>query len=95
MYQTISKNQFRDAFHRMNRGDNFRYEALGSLYDFLEEVECVGAGYELDVIALCCGYSELEPEEILEQYDYDTIEEDRDNLFIIDVEGRTSLIVAE
>ncbi|MCD6162597.1 MAG: hypothetical protein J7K40_09325 [candidate division Zixibacteria bacterium] len=56
MKQTVSLGDFRDAFQKMGRGDNFSYEGLEALYDFLEE--CEGEDYELDVIALCCAYSE-------------------------------------
>lgn len=59
MYQTISKGQFRDAFLNMGRKDQFTYEGLGALYDYLEEVYSDNElGYELDVIALCCDYTE-------------------------------------
>ena len=51
--------QFRDEFHKCGRVDQFSYEALGLLYDFLEEHDCSNAyDYELDVIALCCEFSE-------------------------------------
>ena len=55
---SISKGDFRDAFQRRGRGDNFSYEGLGALYDHLEEGTAQGAEeYELDVIELCCLYS--------------------------------------
>ena len=61
MYQEISKSQFRDAFRDYNRADNFSYEGLGALYDYLEELEESGCGkVELDVIAFCCEYKEYE-----------------------------------
>jgi hypothetical protein len=57
--------QFRDHFAAMGRSDQFSYEALGLLYLVLEEnIE----GYELDVVALCCDYSEDTPEGIAKAY---------------------------
>ena len=63
MYQTINKSQFRDAFLNMNRQNNFSYEGLGELFDYLEENfnDCNnGKGLELDVIALCCEFTEYD-----------------------------------
>ena len=57
--------QFRDQFHRAGRGDQFSYEALGLLFDYLEE--CI-PDYDLDVIALCCDYSEATPSDIARDY---------------------------
>ena len=59
MYQTITKSDFRDAFHKMERGNQFSYDGLGALYDYLEECEGEnGLGIELDVIAICCNFTE-------------------------------------
>ena len=69
MHITIDNaSQFRDQFHRMGRGDQFSYEALGLLFDYLEDLD---PDYELDVIELCCEYSEDTPEEIAEKYGVD------------------------
>jgi hypothetical protein len=57
--------QFHDQFRYMGRGDQFTYEALGLLFDYLD------GDYELDVIAICCAYSEDSPEYIADQYDVD------------------------
>lgn len=59
MKQTVSETDFRDAFRRMDRADQFSREGLKALFDYLEEYEqdC-GEEIELDVIALCCDYSE-------------------------------------
>jgi hypothetical protein len=52
MKQTINHaSQFRDAFRAAGRQDQFSYEALGLLFDYLEDVH---PDYELDVIGLCC-----------------------------------------
>ena len=68
MHQTINVHGFRDAFKSMGRGDQFTYDGLGMLFDHFEEWE---PDAELDVIAICCGYSEDSPEYIADQYDVD------------------------
>lgn len=59
MKTTVSKSDFRDAFQTMGRGDNFSYDGLGALYDFIEQLDddC-GNESELDVIAYCCEFTE-------------------------------------
>jgi hypothetical protein len=66
MHITINKSQFRDEFHRAGRKDQFSYEALGLLFDYLEDCQ---PDYELDVIAICCEFVEMSEEEAREQYD--------------------------
>ena len=58
MKQSINFNQFYDAFQAV-RPDNFTYDGLKALYEYLEQSEeDTGQEIELDVIALCCEYSE-------------------------------------
>ena len=60
MKQTINFTQFADAFKAI-RPDNFSYAGLKALYDYLEQYEeDTGGEVELDVIALCCEYTEYE-----------------------------------
>ena len=54
MKQTVSFNNFQDAFKTYNRND-FSYDGLRALYDYLKELD---ENTELDVIALCCDFSE-------------------------------------
>jgi len=79
MIQTITKSEFTTAFHKMGRGNNFTYEGLSALYDYLEDYEdSTGEQIELDVIAICCEYSEYEDlAEFQGDYgdDYQSIEE--------------------
>jgi hypothetical protein len=66
MKQTISNaSQFRDAFSRASRQDQFTYEALGLLFEHLDDNN---PEYELDVVEICCDYSEDTPESIIESY---------------------------
>ena len=69
MKQTISHaSQFRDAFRQADRQDQFSYEALNMLYEYFEDVD---PDMELDVIAICCDYSEESAEDIARNYSID------------------------
>ena len=72
MKQTINyASQFRAEFDRADRRTTFSYDALGLLFDFLEECD---PDYELDVVALCCEYSEDTVEDIARNYSIDLSE---------------------
>ena len=60
MKQSVNVYQFRDAFRACGRESQFSYDALGQLYDWLEEfyADADSGEYDLDVIALCCDFSE-------------------------------------
>ena len=59
MKRTVNKSEFRDAFRDYGRDGNFSYEGLGALFNHLEEYEDdTGEELELDVIGLCCDFSE-------------------------------------
>lgn len=58
MKQTITESMFKDAFYHAGRKEQFSYAGLSALFDFLEEVE--DGNYELDVVALCCDFSEYD-----------------------------------
>ena len=74
MKQTIENaSQFRDEFRQCGRQTQFSYEALGLLFDYFEEID---PDYDLDVIAICCEFSEDEPLEIARQYGIDVSDAD-------------------
>jgi hypothetical protein len=69
IYQTIDNaSQFRDQFHRCGRADQFSYEALGLLFDYLDDC---GSDVDLDVVGICCEFSEDTAESIAESYSID------------------------
>lgn len=63
--------QFRDEFRQCGRHTQFSYEALGLLFDYLEEID---PDYDLDVIAICCEYSEGSAAQIADWYGIDLSE---------------------
>lgn len=74
MIETIDVSQFRAKFEQMGRKDQFSYDGLGALFDYLEVFD---ADYELDVIGLCRDYIESTIEEVRKDYslsieDYET-----------------------
>jgi predicted ArsR family transcriptional regulator len=72
MKTTVSKYDFERAFVDADRKENFSYQGLGLLFDYLEEYEeSTGQEIELDVIALCCDYSEDDWEDIAANYSID------------------------
>ena len=58
MKQTVQEHDFLDAFRAYGREDQFMRAGLIALYDYLLDYESSGEEIELDVIALCCDYSE-------------------------------------
>ena len=77
MKQTMNLHDFREAFRRMDRGDQFSYAGLAVLFEYLGEYEdATGEQIELDVIALCCDYSEGTPEDIAQDYGIELDEDD-------------------
>jgi predicted ArsR family transcriptional regulator len=75
MKQSIGFCGFCDAFRDADRNTNFSYEGKQVLFDYLEEYEeSTGEEIELDVIALCCEYSEDTWEDIASDYSIDLSE---------------------
>jgi len=72
MKTTLTFCGFRDAFRAYERMDNFSYEGAQALFEYLEQYEEeTGEELELDVIALCCDYTEDTPEAIAANYSID------------------------
>jgi hypothetical protein len=60
--------QFRDSFREAGRKDQFSYQGSGLLFEYLEEVN---PDYDLDVIGLCCDYSEEHFTDVAANYNID------------------------
>jgi hypothetical protein len=99
MINTINKYEFRDAFHKMGRGDQFSYEGLIALFDYLEMLEDdIGEPIELDVIAICCEYTEYENlKEFQDDYgdEYETLESIYNRTALIQVEDTERFIIQQ
>ena len=98
MKQTINLYQFERAFVDMNRKDQFSYDGKKALFEYLEDLEQdIGEDIELDVIALCCDYSEHDSAlECAKEYGFDAdedLDEDEQEESALDyLRDRTSVI---
>ncbi len=95
MKQTINFSEFTDRFRDMDRDNNFTYEGKRALFDYLEEYEeDTGEEIELDVIALCCEYTEYKNlAELQENYtDIESIEKLRDHTTVIMIDDERFII---
>lgn len=95
MKQTIDQYEFRDAFKRMNRADNFSTSGLYALFNYLEQYEQdTGEEIELDVISLCCDYTEDSIKNVLKEYKLESIDALRDHTTVIEVDSDTIIYQA-
>lgn len=105
MKQTINKSQFRDAFLSWGTySKNFTYEGLGLLYEGLEDLaNDTGVEVELDVVAICCEFTESNHVDIASQYDIILHESDypfevvlnylQDNTFVVGYDADSDIII--
>ena len=95
MKQTINEYDFCRAFKQL-RPDQFSYQGLSALFDYFEELEDgIGEEIELDVIGICCEYTEYEDlSEFQEDYDkeYKTLEDIEEQTTVIPVFGESFII---
>lgn len=87
MKQTVNKYDFHRAFETMGRANQFSYDGRQALFEYLEQYEeSTGSEIELDVIALCCDFSEGTVENVLKEYSLDSLDDLRDQTTVIDVD---------
>lgn len=61
MIKNINFSEFCDTFKSHDRQDQFSYNGKRALFDYLENMEDeTSTPIELDVVALCCEYSEYD-----------------------------------
>lgn len=98
MITTVSWFDFSDWFAKSDTyKNNFSYEGLRALFDYLEEYEeSTGEVIEFDPIALCCEWSEYKDlEEVKSNYnDVETLEDLQDRTTVIELDNG-GLLVAE
>ena len=85
---TVDIHMFRDEFRKYDRYDSFSYEGYAVLFDYLEELEeSCGEEWELDVIAICCDWTEEPLQDILDNYNVETLEELEEQTTVLHVQG--------
>lgn len=95
MFTRVTLSDFRDAFRAAGRKDQFSYDGLEVIFDYMEELEdSLCEPVELDVVAICCGYAEMTPEEVIEAYSipYDAAEDDLRDTVRDYLDDRTSIV---
>jgi hypothetical protein len=97
MNKTVTLYDFRDAFQSI-RPDKFSHEGLVALYDYLIQYEedC-GEEFELDVIAICCEFTEYKNlEEVKANYSsIDSLEDLYSDTTVIEIPGSDRLIIED
>ena len=79
MITSVSKYDFHRSFEQC-RPANFTYEGLNVLFEYFESLEDdTGEQIELDVIGICCEYSEDTFQDIADNYDIDLSEYEDDD----------------
>lgn len=87
MKQSVNFSSFVDAFHAHKRYDQFGYDALRIIFDYLEEYEeATGEEIELDVICICCDFNAENYTDIAQNYsiDIDGLDEDEAKSAVIE-----------
>lgn len=103
IYKSIDIYGFRRAFTDYSRADQFSYDGLGALFDWLSEMsddctepyrcDCamLRVYYELDVIELCCEFTEYsnlaEIKDIYSNTEINNIDDLRDYTTVIEFDG--------
>ena len=99
MKTTINEYQFEQAFVKAGRGEQFSREALKALFEYIEGLEeDTGEETELDVIALCCEFTEYEDIEAFQSAyssEYQTIDDIEYQTIVIPIAGTDGFIVAD
>ena len=89
----VSREDLIEQFRAYGRGTQFSNAALDALHDYYEEYsDSCGEPVVLDVIAICCDWSEYTVEEALEEYDADRLEDLMYDMHVIKVDEDTLLI---
>jgi hypothetical protein len=93
----VTLDDFVQAFMDRGRESHFSRPALYGLFNYIEDYEeSAGEEIELDVIALCCDYTEMEYSDISHEYridvsDCEDVEEARER--VLDHLGNHSQVV--
>ena len=94
MKQTINEFDFKNEFKKI-RPDNFSYDGLTALYDYLTQYEenC-DTELEFDPIAYCCEYTEFDSfEDVKINYDVKTLKELGDKTTVLKIPNTERLII--
>jgi len=89
MKQTIDIHEFKRQF-KQTRPDSFSERALDKLFNYFEEIEDeTGEQFELDVIAICCEFSEDQLDDVLKSYNLESIDDLLEETMAIEIDDST------
>lgn len=102
IYIEVNFSMFCDQFHRTGRETQFTYEGKKTLWRYLEGLHGDNdRSWELDVIELCCDWSEYNLKDLAgdyRQHDDETDEEVltrvKDRTIVLETEGDTYVIAS-
>jgi len=87
---TINNNEFVEMFDKYGRSDNFSRLGRRKLAEYFEQLEeDLGQDVEVDVIAICCDYSEIEIKDIKHETGCENLKDLQDNTTVIEVDDET------
>ena len=103
MKVTVDRNMFHARFHDYDRDDQFSPAALDVLFDWYTEMEeCSDEEFILDVVAICCDWSELSLAGLINDYKYllpdgdgfaQLLDELHDRTTVIEVPGSNTYLI--
>ena len=97
MKKTLSLYDFQDEWQKWeDRKNTFSYDGKIALFNYLEEYEeSTGEEIELDIIALCCDYTEYDNLADLQAnyQDIGSVEDLENNTMVIRFEGKEDITI--
>lgn len=91
MYINVTRSIFHNQFNSC-RPDQFTYSGLNALYDYLDDMDQADM-YELDVIAICCEFTQYDNiESACQEYGVQDRDELESNTIVIECDDDTVII---
>jgi len=94
LYGEYDFSLFAARFSDYGREDNFSRTALRAMFDYLSELAEDTGPIKIDVIALCCEWSENTEESICEAYSLENVTEIHNHTTAIELDNGNYLYVA-
>ena len=94
MKQTMNEFDFKNEFKKI-RPDNFSYDGLTALYDYLIQYEeDTGEELEFDPVAYCCEFSEYNNfDDVKKNYDVKDLEHLEQNTIVLKIPNTSRFII--
>jgi len=100
LVKTVTFSDFVEEFRNYGREDQFSHEGKKALFDYLNDLsEDTGEHIELDIIGICCDFTEYNSlKDFLDDYGYtigdiNDIEDIRDYTIVIPITNSNSFII--